>query len=58
MDNGVAWKKLSQKKHQRLYGKMVYIIYTMEEKKSVILHIYGARAIFLQFFVHQATDFE
>ena len=47
-----------RKKHQRLYGKILSIIYNMEEKYAAILHIYGARAISLLFCVHQDTESE
>ena len=58
MKIGVVGPILTQEKHQRLYGTTIYIIYKMGGGITVILPIYGARAIFLLFCNHQDTESE
>ena len=45
-------------KYQRLYGTTVSILYKMGENIVAILHIYGARSIFLLYCDHQDTESE
>ena len=39
MEIGVAGPILTQKKYQRLYGTMISILYNINEKNAVNLHI-------------------
>ena len=38
-----------------LYGTMIYILYIMGGKNVAIIHIYGARGIFILFYDDQDT---
>ena len=49
---------LIHKIYQRPYGKMISIFYKMGENIVVILHIYGARTIFLLFCDDKDTESE
>ena len=46
------------KMYQRLYSKIISILYRMGENTVAILHIYGARAIFILFNDDQDTKNE
>ena len=57
------WMTISQlifthKIYQRLFGTMITTIYKMGKNAMEILHIYGARAIFLLFYYDQGTEKE
>ena len=44
--------------YKSIYGKKIYILYNMGGGNLEILHIYGAKAIFLLFCYHQDTEYE
>ena len=54
---GVAGPILTQN-NQILYGTMSYILYKIVKIIVAILHIYGARAIFLLFWYHREIESE
>ena len=56
MEIGVTRPILTNKKHQRVYRTMLYILDKIGENIVAIIHIYAARAISLLFWDHQNTE--
>ena len=52
MKIGVAGPIFTQKKHQNIYRKTTPILYIMGENNVAVIHIYGAKAIFLLLCIH------
>ena len=49
MKMGVSGENNTQERHQRLYGTTASIHKNMSENILVVIHIYGARVIFLRY---------
>ena len=56
--NEYIWTNTHPRNHKGISGKTLCILYKIEENILLILHIYGARAIFLPFCDHQETKLE
>ena len=56
--NWCRWTNNDTEKNQNIYGTTISILYKMGENVVVILHIYGAIAIFLLFCDDHDTKLE